>query len=816
MTLYEAVKQSQKPFIIITDNETKRALLNRLSKEKVFKSMQFLTQKDLYEKVFFTYNDQTIYKASGMLSLKPSIVETIMKHLYMIDVQNAYESDWLNQLRNLKKTLINQKLITYYPHLKTLLRGKAVLTTLEDNALNAMALKQVKTYTDVTYIKPTYMTSSIFSDRFETIEEEVVQLALRLRQSKDLSEQCIVYNHEDYLPVIKRVMAQFEIPVSFIQGDKMLSYPPIQGFLETLDVSDLEGSLHQALDVFKNTSSSLMRRLYTKLLQIVNNLVPYASDPEAFIALLKHRLENTRISPQTLEGAILIGTLNDIKHRFFQTVHILGCCEGVFPPILKPYDTLNNEERSALGLDDIQTLNKKQKSFWLERLTTIPEVYLSYAKRGMTEQFYRANFLDDINAIVAFKPFPIFKVETQRYSERFDLLYAKELLDYHQKTNIKPSALSDYYTWFKDALKPHSPSFKGLNPSTLEDVLPKKLSFSYTKLTTFYKCQFRYLLEHVLKVDEPFETLAIDIGQFFHTVLEKHYGCDELTDGLLEETLVQTVDEAKRGYTEREMFFLRNSYETLKRVFKEIKAQEAKSEYRVLGREVTIQKQYDIEGKSIRFSGIIDKLLVRYEEDTANVLLFDYKTGNPTLKLHHSFYGFDSQLVFYMVLLKTYFENESYKINGFYEQLVFPKPPKSEDGKTKIEQIQESLKWVGYTVDDVKEGHRIDPDLKNESMIKGMRLKNDGNFYSNVKVFSKDLLEPLNQHIEQKITEAIQGVLRGDFKINPKRNQKNQELSCTYCQFNDICYKRYEDYETLDIPENIDALLDRLQGGEKS
>ena len=818
VSLYDAVIQSKEPLVILTDQKTKIQLVNQLSNQKVFKSMQFLSQKDLYKKVFFSYNDETLFTIGEMLNVQPKIAKTLINHLYVIDLKKTYHSDWLERLKDIKNQLIKKEIIEQYRYLKQLLKNKRVLSTLDNSDLNEEALRVLKTYTKVDKIPVTLKNAVIYEGSFNRFEDEVIHLAMRLRQSSSLKGQTIVVTHDDYQPIIERIFKQFEIPFEWMKGSPILSYPQVQKFMTKLsdDSKDIQKSIEEALIDFKEHDLPIMRRLYVKIVQIINQLAPYYTQPDKFLRYLKYRLEETRFKLGSFDGAISIGMLGDLIVSDFATLHVLGCSEGLFPSLIKPYDTLSNAEREELGLSTIETVNQFEKTRLKNHLMSIDKVYLSYSEKGNSEVFYRSHFLDEINIERASKGFPNIVFEEQPFSKRYDLMYAKELYDLQDQSNHEIPLLRQFYHWFKDDLRPHNPQFKKLSQATINQIHGRNLSMSYSKLNTFYKCQFRYLMDYILKIDEPMETLAIDIGQLFHEVLEKYYHEETLSDSLLETTLQGIIQREKRDYSDREWFFLRHSYPSLKTVFNVIKEQERVSDYQVLEREIAIEKNYQIKDKVIRFSGVIDKLLVRYDKDITHVIMFDYKTGKPTLKINHSYYGFDSQLVFYTVLLKQYFNQKPYALNGFYEQLVYPKPPKYQQGKTKEEQIKDALKWVGYTVSDQNEVRKIDPNVDEDSMIFGMRLKNDGDFYSTVKTYPRSLLDPLSTHVEKKIVQAVEKILEGDFKINPKRNQVSKDLSCAYCQYNDICYKRYEDYETIHVPNDLQELIEFLDGGESN
>jgi ATP-dependent helicase/nuclease subunit B len=107
----------------------------------------------------------------------------------------------------------------------------------------------------------------------------------------------------------------------------------------------------------------------------------------------------------------------------------------------------------------------------------------------------------------------------------------------------------------------------------------------------------------------------------------------------------------------------------------------------------------------------------------------------------------------------------------------------------------------------------IDPNLQIDSFIRGLSIKKDGTFAKRTKRFTKEDLDNLKTHVEKTLETMLEGIASGDFEINPKQDQNRTPLSCTYCPFADICYKRAEDYETQSIDKNSDELFKALKEG---
>lgn len=74
-----------------------------------------------------------------------------------------------------------------------------------------------------------------------------------------------------------------------------------------------------------------------------------------------------------------------------------------------------------------------------------------------------------------------------------------------------------------------------------------------------------------------------------------------------------------------------------------------------------------------------------------------------------------------------------------------------------------------------------------------MAITKNGELSKNSKVISDEDMKDMIKLVEDKILEASTSILNNDFSINPKVID-NKNVSCIYCRYKDICYKRIKDY----------------------
>ena len=182
--------------------------------------------------------------------------------------------------------------------------------------------------------------------------------------------------------------------------------------------------------------------------------------------------------------------------------------------------------------------------------------------------------------------------------------------------------------------------------------------------------------------------------------------------------------------------------------------------------------------------GIIDKLMYKEENDKTIVAVIDYKTGNTNIDLNKTIYGLSMQLPIYLYLAQNS-GLKNVKIAGFYIQNIINK-----------ENDENNLKLNGYSNSKKEILEQFDSSYENSNVIKSMRTKTDGDFYSYSKTLNEIEMNNLINLVDKKIKEGANNILEANFDINPKAID-GINIGCTYCKFKDICFKKEKDIINL-------------------
>jgi len=807
--LMDKIKASQKPLLIITEASRQTQLLKDFYKNKIFKPITFMQKQDLFEKVFFKFTEDALIEASFYLDLKPSIVKPLLKTLYFIDTTQDYENPNIKTLQALKSHLINAGKIMPFNHVQTFFKQYHVLIidTPVDQELKPV-IEKIETYTTVeTYQSRESGTHAFYYQDYETVEEEITQTLLAINaltaQGISLDEITLVDLPNSYKVPLKTMAKRFNMPLNFDQKKTLIQFPLCQTFLKHLSESedlDIYQRFSEALEKLKaqKVKDPLNEKVMMKLINTINPLITSSKSYEAIYPFLIDRLKTTQIVIEQSQGALNHLTLDSIDLNKHKVLFFLGLHEGHFPHVKTEDDFLDEASKKALGLMTAEQLNQTKKDQILHFIDRCDTVYFSYAKTSMMESFFKAHLLQTVKERYGLKPFKPYPLSEQSVSYDAALLYTKKLYDNYLIYHEYHEDLPKLFNTFQENFAPYDTQFKPLQNSMQSKLLKEQLNLSYTKLDKFFECKFKYLLDALLKVDPSEDSINLDFGNIFHKILETYIDESTLTDSMID-AVKKTVLKDKTLDTKSKVFIDRLN-EPIKKAFLIIKKQHENSKFKLAALEKRIQKTYDHKAIPVVLSGVIDKLLSFNESLVKRFVIIDYKTGKETLNLNHAVYGMHAQLIYYVYLLNT--EIQDAHVSGIFEQTIFIKTLNQDHPKTYEMLEEEYFKLKGAFEDDLDILGKLDTNYQEATYIKGLKVKKDGTLSATAPSYKQETLNKAMQHIESLILEAIDDIFSLDFKINPIKDQ-SKYLSCKYCKFSDICFKKPHHARKLDLSESL-------------
>ncbi len=729
--------------IIVCPTDIKKEYL----KESKIHNYKFYTLNEIKEKIFFKFHDLALYEVTKKYNIKPEIASEMLENLYYID--HEYDNFKLKKLFELKKFLFDKKLIIESPNFLISLDDEILIEGYSKTKELLKIIEFLSKYTKVTYkeIKPKYELKDIY--RFDNIDLEIRFVCERILklidQGIDINKIYVTNANNDYIGIINRVFSLFKIPFYYNHNKPITMFKITKKFLNFIKTSELKVSeLGEFLDTLKGKNDEVLNQI----INVLNKYYRIDDQVKNLYEVIYYDLKRTYLKSEKYKNVVNI--TNDIS--LFQDdsyVFNIACNESLK---YKDNGYLKDEEMILLGLDTSYDLNNLSDQMTINKLSNIKNLTLSYKiYNGDTE--YTINHL-------------------------FENLSIKE----HEFLNNSFS-YNEYL--FKD-YKIYDNNYKKIDFLDLKNYLDDKFNISYSSMEQFFKCKFRFFLNNILKIEPYEETMATKVGSMFHKILER-----VLKNNY--ENYLEIIDEETNNYLNgdiKETFYASKLKKEAIKIIERLKENSNKSDFK----EYEFEKYFEIPINSkvnLKLVGFVDKILIFNDGINNYIIVVDYKTGAYNIDLSMVKDGFNMQLLIYLYLItkSNYINNP--KIAGAYIDHILDELKSFQYGKKYEEIVDDRLD--GLTIKNHEVLKHIDSYYDIKSYIKGIRVKNDGDFYSNSRVYKESDFETLFKLVENNINEVIASFENCDFEINPKRylgTKPDEIIGCEYCSFKEVCYMK--------------------------
>jgi ATP-dependent helicase/DNAse subunit B len=757
---------------IICDNETKEQILKN---QKDFKNYIFLTYQELKNKLTFTVDKKAIFKIMDHYKVSYFMAKEYIQAINLIE-NKTYNIPKLDSLVSMRNYLIEEGLLTIDKLFVNRLKQYPVtfINQTKNKRLERLTTELVK-YTNVYYVdgKKTEYNHSVY--RFNNSYDECIhvfnEITKLIKYGVSLNDIYIMNSDESYEYILKRLAINYNIPVEFKADKNILTCDFANEVLFNLDKYD---SFHELM---LNINSQSV--FYNKFIDIINEYKLYKHKPNKVREFIINKFKNMSYDNVRYKESIKIKDIINPKDSDY--VFFLGLNLGSAPRIYKNDKYLDDKELSILGLDASYDKNLEEKNKLINFIKTTKNLYLSYKDSDSSNDYEKSNIISELSLEVLEKDIEL-GVNDKEDNIRLSLAY-----DGYIKYKNKSELLN--YDLKHLRYKNYDNKYKQINKELLEERFNEKpLKMAYSNMKTYYACPFYYYADRILYLNEFKPNMAARLGSYSHKVLEESY-----SDGF---DFNISVENAKVEYAtdSKDLFYFTKMEETLRNLIEFNRIHESKSSLN----NVVMEPHIVLDGDGYMFEGYVDKLLYQIIDNEVYAVIIDYKTGKDIISLDNVEDGFNLQLPIYMLLLSEYEKFKGLNINilGIYLQKVNMIALKN--GKKSIcDQINKSFMLQGYTIDEYELIPMIDEGYNNSDYIQGMKTGKDGLFYKYTKVMSKEEEAKLIDLVKDLIENAAENIKEAKFDIAPKEIEgKNQ--SCTFCKYNDICFKTYNDVVKLE------------------
>ena len=746
--------------ILIIPNQIKNKKILELNNELL--NIKIMSLNELIKKYKFDYDEKTIYHLMKKENIKYDIAKNYIENLYYIE-NKEYESIKLNKLVNIKNYLDENNLLMYDNLFKEYIKNKKIYIYNDINKFENKIIEEIKNTSEVIILEKEYNDYTPVIHEFSNITEEVNfvanEICKLIDNNIDINKIKLVNVKDEYINEIKKTFKFYNIPIN-IDKKNIFGTKLVQDFINNIE-KNIENTLNYIKENY-NLELEENNRIYNKLINILNNYV-WCDDYLEIKDLIINKIKNTNIE-EKLNNAVDVETLENITDEY---VFIMNFNQGSIPKIYKDEEYIDDDTLRKLNLDTSIDKNISEKTKTIKLIKNIKNCVITYKLKTPFATYYPSSIIEDLNREVIKEHIK----EDISYSEIYDKINLTKKLDNLIKFNIKDEELETLYSNYEISYNTYKNKFTGIDKNDLLEYTKNKILLSYSSMDNYYHCAFKYYINNILRLKPYEETFYTIIGSLFHHVLENALKNNDDYKKYWDEYISNLT------LTNKEKFFIDNLEETCKFTVETIKKQ---LDYISLDKTKYEEKIYINKNTKITFMGIIDKLMYKEEDNQTIVALIDYKTGNANIDLNKTIYGLNMQLPIYLYLSQNS-SLKNVKIAGFYLQNIINK-----------ENDENNLKLNGYSTSNKDILEKFDNSYENSNMIKSMRTKTDGEFYSYSKTLNEIEMNNLIKLVDQKIEEAANNILEAKFDINPKKIE-GINVGCEFCTFKDICFKKEQD-----------------------
>lgn len=766
--------------IIIGPDKLKISLLESFSRKSELFNGTFLTLPELKKRALFDYNAESVkYLVNKGFSISNSY-EILDNILYIVD--RNYGVNKLDHLVSLKKELDEKGLLIHDPLFKEFIKNKKVLV-LGYGKLDKFSLSILPEKTEV--IEYELHDRDYVLNEFDNNDQEVEFLynsifELINNSNIDINNIYVLNYSKEYESYFKRYNTYYDFKIEVKDNESLLGLEVTKRFISLLETSSKE-------DIF-NYLNEINNDVSNKLISILNKYARY--DLKEVKDLILYDLSNTKVSNDNLKDVVkCVDNFYEFNDNDY--VFLIGF-NDTYPRLKRDIDYITNNLRPLLNMSLIEEENSLIKENTKAYLSNIKNLTLSYSRVSPFVKHEFETLLDNVKLVKLLLSY--------EYSSSLNKAKYGYMLDRLTKYKFMDKDLDKMYlNYDENDYLSYDNSFNGLDKDQLKR--DKKLKLSYSSLTSFYECKFKYFLSSVLYLRDNKANFFARFGSLAHEVLKEAFSSktfnfdDSWSNNLIK---LEKENNYKVFEDESEAFFGDKLKEEIRLDINIIKEQLAESTFNdvMCEKDITVNVNDDVV-----FNGKIDKILFKDFKDYIGVAIVDYKTGDTKVDESLMDLGLSLQLPCYMYLIRHLDEFKDAKFVGTYLQNIINSDLKNKNDLDLDLIKKESMKLNGLSSNSLSRLASFDTSLinnKKANNIKGIRLTNSDEFYANSKVYSDDEFDEFIKLANDKILEASKDILKGDFKINPIMvNGENK--SCKYCEYRDICFRRNKDLRNINI-----------------
>lgn len=784
-----------KDALIICPNDFKNKLLESFSNDKKIYDIKFLTLEEYKRNYYFDYDIKAIKELTNS-GLSPSNAKEILSNLYYVE-DKKYNNEKLDKLVEYKKLLDSKNLLIYNKLFKQYLltRNVIVLGYGKLNSFDSSIISGKTVQIIENEEKQRKYTINSFNDIEEEVEFVYNSIYDLLEKGIDINNIYVMNASNDYNAYFKRFNKYYGFNIEEKPQTKLIGTKLAEDVIDMLDTRSKE----DIYDYLSDQESVVAN----KLIAIINKYAEFELNEVK--QLIINDIKNSSFKEEynnIIKNIKIFSCINNDDYVFFIGFNDLT------PTMNRDTDYITDNIKSLVNIPTTEELNELRKENFKSYISTINNLTLSYCKNSPFNTYNKQILFNNDNCEY------IENKNNKYYSQDLNKAKYSDKLDKLRKFNFNSNDIDKLYnTYGKNNYLSYNNKFNGLSDKQIDNITKQihnkdtnDLTLSYSSMNSFCECNFKYYLDNVLKIKEPFGNYYTKLGTVCHGVLEELYEDKEFD---FEKAWNHQIEkeESKENKNifedECEKHFVEKIKNELRQDIEIVKTQKTNS--LLDNQKCENNFSFKVEDR-INFIGFIDKVMYKEADNEIIASVVDYKTSK-SIEIDKDImkFGLSLQLPSYLYLMKHSKEfDKTIKFAGLYIQHIINYDNKYKDEETLLSDIKaESMKLDGISSVDVGRMQASDLSLttgQKSLNIKGITVNKDGSLRKSAKLYTDEQFDELSNIVENSIKSAGNAILKGDFSINPKEiNGENK--SCAYCKYAPICYKRASDLVYLETDE---------------
>ena len=577
------------------------------------------------------------------------------------------------------------------------------------------------------------------------------------------------------------------------------------------------------------------QQIYDTIIALLDQIIVILGDEpigiERFASVLEEGLASYEVGviPTTLDQ-VLVSDVSSIHAPECELMLVLGANDGHIPRVRKDNLIINDRELSLMrsaGLNAWETTESMNARENLSLYSVLAKprsgLYISYCSKIGSEAAVPSPIISRIGSV-----FPHCKRTTgisgQKHFSAEEAAFAELAVSLRRflDTGEEPDGLAPLFAHYASEENYSSAvdmlssmlfpelSSEPLGQDAALRLYGSRASGSPTRLETFNRCPFRYLLEFGLRLKERklHQELSTDFGSLVHSALEllmRAY-IEEKADfaALTKADITEKIDSVlpkifeehnggiytgsgiMRAQGERIREQLINIACVIVRQIADGSFRPYASELRFGGKDGELPAlDLHSDGSTFRITGIVDRVDTIAFGDERFCRIIDYKTYNASFDFTALAAGLQLQLPLYSAAVASALSaGEKFRTAGFYYIHAKDLSSLTGDEEKDEKKLRTEMKLNGLTLRDDDVVTATDGTSFTTSMIvKGVRAGDDG--YSGDGLVTDEEMAGTIAFAKAVGSKTLSAVMQGRAEISPSVSKG--KTACDICSFRSVC-----------------------------